>query len=147
MSAPLRQRGEDVAGCGGECCCGTVAHAFDTKLVGEGKMFELVHEPGNTSGQILREAAEIAENRWQAEPEEECNAAKDTDEQNDNDDWTGEVIAADLPLHHLTHNRYKHDGKKAGDVDDLEDVDKLPAKEQSTDDGDGEEDVSADPLK
>jgi len=50
-------------------------------------------------------------------------------------------------LHHLTHNRYKHDGKEAGDVDDLEDVDKLPAKEQSTDDGDGEEDVSADPLK
>jgi len=93
MSAPLRQRGEDVAGCGGECCFGTVAHAFDTKLVGEGKMFELVHEPGNTLGQILREAAEIAENRWQAEPEEECNAAEDTDEQNDNDDWTGEVIA------------------------------------------------------
>src|SRR5882757_5549182 len=131
MGAPLRQRGEDVAGSGGECCLGTVTHTLDTKFVGEGKVLELVHEPGNTSGQILREAAEIAENRRKTEPEEERNAAEDTDEQNDNDDWAGEVIATDLPCHHLTHDRYKHDGEEAGDVDDLEDVNKLPTKKQS----------------
>jgi len=47
----------------------------------------------------------------------------------------------------VTHNRHEHDGEEAGDVDDLDDVNELPAKEQSADDGDGEEDMSSDSLK
>jgi hypothetical protein len=87
---------------------------------------------------------EVVEHGGQADEEEAGDGYSDGDDQSYDGEGLGGMPATDPEAHDLVDSGHEDDGEESADVDDLEDLAEVPGENQSQEDGEDEEDVTAD---
>ena len=98
VGEPEGDVGEEIAGGGVEGSDGALGDGVNAEPVGEGNSFEFGDDVGNALGELVGEVAEVAQDGGKAGGEEEGEDAGDGDDQKDDGDGAGGMVAAEVEL-------------------------------------------------
>ncbi len=143
VGEPVGKGGKEISGCCIDCSGCALGEGVDAELVGQGKLLDLVDDPWDALWEFAGKVAEIAEDGGKAGGEKECQDGGDGDDQEDDGNGPGGLVATKFELGDASYGGHEYDREESTDVEDQQLFLESPGEGKKKNDSEDEEDVAA----